>query len=554
MSLYPAILHAQKVVHKLVSQDEIIDGCHAILLVSHETPMRNDTDREMPHRPESNFYYLTGCDIPGSAVLISFSYLSGNVQDVKHQLFVPQADEDSKMWSVPPPSIEEASALFETHFIQPILSLQSTVSSLGSTHQIHTLPPTLLFPALPTFMNAYHSSKQASSASLLPAIHQARLTKTPFEIENMERANKITSAAHEVVMRELGRFAGGRASMRGIDGRPLDLGGQDWEIEGEGDAEALFTAVCRRGGSKHLSYMPIVAGGPRAATLHYICNHQPFTHHLPTTLTSSSFSRSATSSSSSHHHSHDGATNGDAQAHAHDEPDPLDVNALRQDWAPQVLLIDAGTEWNCYGADVTRTMPVGNGGKFTERSGEIYQLVLDMQKAAEEIIKAGIHWDTVHLLMHKILISNFLRLGIFQNGTEEEILASGVSTGFFPHGLGHSIGLDVHDVPSASKPATNPTIPAQSLENPQLYKFLRLRLPLEQGMIITIEPGCYFSPHVLAPWRSSPFLNTSVLAEYEPMGGVRIEDVVLVEEKGIRNLTTAVRERKDVERLCSGEK
>jgi Xaa-Pro dipeptidase len=285
--------------------------------------------------------------------------------------------------------------------------------------------------------------------------------------------------------------------------------------------------------------MPIIASGSRASTLHYICNHAPFVHGaLPTTLDSSAFQ--ATAPAAAHGHEHDG-------------PDPLALGA-KGDWQPQVLLIDAGTETDCYGADITRTMPVGNGGRFTPEARDIYALVLHMQKEAEKMTRAGVHWDTIQLATHRLLVRGLLELGIFRGGDEETILRSGISTGFFPHGLGHSIGLDVHDVPSASKPneATNETIPDESRQTPELYAFLRLRLPLASGMLITIEPGCYFSPHLLKRWRGSEFIDPAVLGRYEPVGGVRIEDVVLVERDGCRNLTSAVREVADVERLCSG--
>lgn len=78
----------------------------------------------------------------------------------------------------------------------------------------------------------------------------------------------------------------------------------------------------------------------------------------------------------------------------------------------------------------------------------------------------------------------FLKLGLFRNGSEGEILKSGVSAAFFPHGLGHSLGMDVHDVPEASKPAENPTIPKDDVGHESFYTYLRLRLPLEAGMVV----------------------------------------------------------------------
>jgi len=203
---------------------------------------------------------------------------------------------------------------------------------------------------------------------------------------------------------------------------------------------------------------------------------------------------------------------------------------------------------------VTRTTPVGNGGRFTKEAREIYLLVLKMQEEAIRSLRPGIHWDTIHRQCHVTLVQGFLKLGIFK-GKEEAILRSGVSAAFFPHGLGHSLGMDVHDVPSASKPAETlqTTIPEASAENPEFYTYLRLRLPLEAGMVLTAEPGIYFSPHLLAAVRNSDYINHDVLARYESVGGVRIEDVLLITETGSENLTTVGKNIDWVEHICSGQ-
>ena len=110
-----------------------------------------------------------------------------------------------------------------------------------------------------------------------------------------------------------------------------------------------------------------------------------------------------------------------------------------------------------------------------------------------EALKPGLHWDAIQLLCHRTLVRGFQRLGIFKTpespnsgswNAEEAILASGVSAAFFPHGVGHSLGLDVHDVPSASKPVVNDTIKGLELGHESFYTYLRLRLPLEEGMVV----------------------------------------------------------------------
>jgi Xaa-Pro dipeptidase len=200
-----------------------------------------------------------------------------------------------------------------------------------------------------------------------------------------------------------------------------------------------------------------------------------------------------------------------------------------------------------------------------------------------EILKPGLHWDAAHLLSHRVLVRGFQKLGIFKSPSspnsgswtsEEAILASGVSAAFYPHGLGHSLGMDVHDVPSASKPVTNlsiaPNNAAVELGHASFYEYLRLRIKLEAGMVVvrqfhsllhgdsqvyiiqTVEPGIYFSPHLLAPVRDSPLIDQAVLKRYESVGGVRIEDVVHITPDGVENLTKVKSDVEWIEGVCSG--
>jgi Xaa-Pro dipeptidase len=152
-----------------------------------------------------------------------------------------------------------------------------------------------------------------------------------------------------------------------------------------------------------------------------------------------------------------------------------------------------------------------------------------------------------------VLINGFIALGIF-HGEPKCILQSGVTAGFFPHGLGHSLGLDVHDSRQYLK-STPLDLPGTSSSTPaKLYAYLRIRQTLLPGMVLTVEPGCYFAPQLMdmhGAWTSE-FVDQEVLKRYIPVGGVRIEDVVVVREGRCENLTTVVRERQQMEALCSG--
>lgn len=170
------------------------------------------------------------------------------------------------------------------------------------------------------------------------------------------------------------------------------------------------------------------------------------------------------------------------------------------------------------------------------------------------MVKPGTHWDTLHLHAHQVLVDGFINLGIF-TGDPEAILQSGVTCSFYPHGLGHSIGLDVHDSLQYLR-ETKIDVPATSSSTPsKLYRYLRLRQPLAEGMVVTVEPGCYFPPQMMeehGAWTSE-FVNKEKLKQYCEVGGVRIEDVVVVRSNKCENLTTIGRERDWIEAACSGE-
>lgn len=179
------------------------------------------------------------------------------------------------------------------------------------------------------------------------------------------------------------------------------------------------------------------------------------------------------------------------------------------------------------------------------------------------------HWDEIHLHAHRVLVNGFIDLGIFKTTTAngsangasssasvaEKILQTGVTAAFFPHGLGHSLGLDVHDSRQYLA-STHKALPASTSSTPaKLYAYLRIRRPLEEGMILTVEPGCYFPQQLMEThgvWES-PYVDHEVLSRYVKVGGVRIEDAVLVTKDGSENLTVVPRDRKWIEAVCSGE-
>lgn len=213
----------------------------------------------MPFRQESNFYYLSGCAVPSSFLLLS-SAPSATGYTLQSYLFVTKADAEDLLWSAAPPSAEEAKGLYDVDTVDYVPALEKTLDGLLTLYPnalVHTLPKdSPLFPTLPPqYADHVLAASKAgvvdaaiTDAFILTAVHRARLVKTPEEIALMRHAAAISSRAHEVVMRVLG--LGVKQKIKKVEaeglGRPLLPG--EWLIEKEAEAEALFVASCRREG------------------------------------------------------------------------------------------------------------------------------------------------------------------------------------------------------------------------------------------------------------------------------------------------------------------
>lgn len=252
--------------------------------------------------------------------------------------------------------------------------------------------------------------------------------------------------------------------------------------------QGLFEKLCRDHGVKHFAYPPICAAGRNAATLHYTRN--------------------------------DG---------------PIKKNEL--------FLIDAGCEWQGYASDITRTYPAG--GKFTQQQREIYAIVLNTQKKCLRQVRPGISMIDLHILAVKEILKGLGKLGFFKTPDIETLVKNNVHSVFFPHGLGHLLGLDTHDV-TLGKRSRRKTL-----------KYLRSTLILKPGMVITVEPGIYFievyfkDAEMRKPYNR--FINWRIARKYFSVGGVRIEDDVIVSKTSHRNLTKVPKEISDIERIVRGK-
>ncbi|KAL2006518.1 hypothetical protein VTN00DRAFT_9186 [Thermoascus crustaceus] len=272
----------------------------------------------------------------------------------------------------------------------------------------------------------------------------------------------------------------------------------------ETEIEATFLDTCVSHDAKNQAYEIIAASGANAATLHYSKNNEPLKGR-------------------------------------------------------QLVCLDAGAEWNCYASDVTRTFPL-QGRWPSAEARNTYRIVEKMQEECIRRIKKGVRYLDLHVLAHVIAIEGLLELGILKGGSVEEIRQSGASRVFFPHGLGHHVGLEVHDVSGES---------LMAIADDEQAKYSSVLVPttsrspctlsaptLEEGMVVTVEPGLYFSRLALDNARQQPlakYINFEEAEKYIPVGGVRIEDDILVTADGYENLTTAPKGEEMLEIIRKGE-
>ena len=266
----------------------------------------------------------------------------------------------------------------------------------------------------------------------------------------------------------------------------------------EREVEAAFLERCVALGCREQAYHGIFARGENAATLHYIHNNA-------------------------------------------DIPAPGDGE--KEKGSGPLMLIDAAGESDCYAADVTRTFPMR--GSFSPEAKAVYTVAQRMQTECLALLKAGVLWEDVQTRAHEVAIEGLLSLGILR-GNKKEIFEKRVSVAFFPHGIGHYLGLDTHDVGGN----------ANYEDTDGMLRYLRIRGRVPAGAVVTVEPGVYFCRFIIEPvLRDSQlggFIDEKVLERFWAVGGVRIEDNILVTEGGWENLTSAPKGVEELEALVNG--
>lgn len=263
----------------------------------------------------------------------------------------------------------------------------------------------------------------------------------------------------------------------------------------EYEMESLFEHYCySRGGMRHSSYTCICGSGENSAVLHY---------------------------------GHAGAPN----------------DRTIQDG--DMCLFDMGGEYYCFASDITCSFPAN--GKFTEDQKAIYEAVLRSCRAVMNSMKPGVWWPDMHRLADRVHLEELTRIGIL-TGSVDAMVQVHLGAVFMPHGLGHFLGIDVHDVGGYPEGV-------ERIDEPGL-RSLRTARHLQAGMVLTVEPGIYFIDHLLDEALADParacFLNCEVLQRFRGFGGVRIEEDVVVTNSGMELLTCVPRTVEEIEACMAG--
>ncbi|XP_053263300.1 xaa-Pro aminopeptidase 3 isoform X2 [Podarcis raffonei] len=404
--------------HKLMAQihSEVPGMDHTVILLSNPTYYMSN-DIPYTFHQDTNFLYLCGFQEPDS-ILVLQTVPGKPLPSHKALLFVPRRDPSRELWDGPRSGTDGAVALTgvdEAYTIEEFRHLVAKLKDESSMVWYDFAKP--VHPQLHSDYLLHLAEVKARSKNRIRAIRHLvqnlRLVKSAAEIERMKIAGKVTSQ---------------------------------------------FEFECRARGADILAYPPVVAGGNRSNTLHYVKNNQ-----------------------------------------------------LIKDG--EMVLLDGGCEYSGYVSDITRTWPIN--GRFTSPQAELYQAVLEVQKSCLRLCSPGVSLENIYSLMLTLTGQKLKDLGILQKSTTENHLFKAVRK-YCPHHVGHYLGMDVHDTPDVSR-----------------------SIPLQPGMVITIEPGIYIpEDDVSAPERFRGI-------------GIRIEDDVVVTENTPLILSAdCPKEIYDIEQVC----
>ncbi|KAI8614842.1 peptidase M24, structural domain-containing protein [Chytriomyces sp. MP71] len=457
-----------------------------------EESFRHDTDHEHLFRQESHFHYLFGVNEPNLYGALDFNTgLS--------YLFVPRLDVEYEVWCGKVQSNEAYAAKYgidRVHYVDELATVLQGLVGARVKHEgeVTTTTTTKGTGAIHILSGTNSDSKRAivtvdmdfTKGKFAPVVDVSLLFKVMVE------ARAIKTDEELVVLRHVNRLS----SLAHINVmRQVKPGMHEFQLE------SLFLSYCSfEGGCRYSAYTCICGTGANGAILHY---------------------------------GHAAAPNN------------------KQIRDGDMCLLDMGSEFHCYASDITCSYPAN--GRFTTRQRGIYTAVLNALVAVRNNLREGVEWVDMHLLAERKIVEGLVEVGIVhlsEGTTVQDAIDAEVGALFFPHGLGHMMGMDTHDC--GGYPEGRERINRPGLRS------LRMNRVLKAGMVLTNEPGCYFIEALLRPALENPkqacFLNRELVLSYLNFGGVRLEEDLIITEQGVENMTQVPREIEEIEQLMAGGK
>ena len=462
-----------------------LEDGHVVFLLGGEATTRFDSDHENVFRQESYFYYLTGVKEPDCGVAIDTT--TGHTT-----LFIPKHPTDyaTIMGKIDTP--DEWKDHYQVDDVQYLMDheqvleqQQLTLSKSYSSTPSKSKPKLLLMHGLNTDSGNMYPAPTFDNNT--NGLPQDTTTLFPILTEC-----RVIKSPQELLLLEhvsqISSFAHAYVM------RNCQPGMMEYQCE------SLFLHYCYYNyGCRLVSYTNICGCGPNAAVLHY---------------------------------GHAGANNNSQILSEHN------------------VLYDMGAEYMGYASDITCSFPAN--GKFTAKYRAVYQGVLNAQIAVYALAKPGVSYVDCHKTAEAEILKALVEIGIVVLGnskTIDDLVELRLGAVFMPHGLGHLLGLETHDV-GGYLPGHPERSPLPGL------KSLRMARLLEKDMVLTIEPGCYFIDHLLDQALQDPVLrdhlNRDLLLEYRGYGGVRLEDVVHITDEGMVNFTVCPRTPEEIEFVMAG--
>lgn len=433
-----------------------------VILQGGSSEMRYCSDHEPLFRQESYFHWLFGVEEPDF-------YGAVEVDTGKAILFPPRLPDSYAVWMgklLTEQDFKFRYGVDEAHFADKIADVLASkkpavlLTLYGLNTDSGKYSQEAVFDGIGNFT--------VNNQLLHPEISECRVFKSDKELEVMRYANKISSAAHKAVMKN------------------MQPGMYEYQ------AESVFKNYCQyMGGMRAQSYTCICASGDNGSVLHY---------------------------------GHAGA------------PNSKQIND------GDMCLFDMGGEYYCYASDITCSFPCN--GKFTDKQRQVYQAVYDASRAVMAACRPGVSWVDMHKLAERVTLEALKKMGLVR-GDVDAMMAVRLGAVFMPHGLGHFMGIDTHDVggyPEGMQRSTEPGL-----------KSLRTVRTLQPRMVLTIEPGLYFIDVLLNAALENPeqsqFLVREAIDAFRGFGGVRIEDDVVITENGIELMTDVPRTVEEIENI-----